>query len=49
MMPIEGTFRIAVLPLNFGSRMSFQCVIVAADQVGPDAERVGVVDRRDQR
>src|SRR4029079_8803521 len=27
MMPIDGTFRIEVLPLNFGSRISFHWVI----------------------
>src|SRR6476646_6862846 len=28
MMPIDGMFRIDVLPLNFGSRMSFQFSIL---------------------
>src|ERR1044072_9663613 len=28
MMPIDGMLRIEVLPLNFGSRMSFQFLIV---------------------
>ena len=48
MIPIEGTSTSAVLPLNSGLSSSAQLAIVAADQVGPDAERVGVVDRGDR-
>ena len=49
MMPIEGMLRIAALPLNSGFSSSAQRVDRPLDQVGPDAERVGVVDGRDQR
>ena len=47
MMPIEGMLRIAVLPLNSGFEQVLPVRRSAADQVGPDAERVGVVDGRD--
>ena len=46
MMPLVGMFWIAVLPLKSGEIRSAQVVIVAADQVGADAERVGIVDAR---
>jgi hypothetical protein len=49
MMPIDGMFRIAALPLNSGFSSSAQLSDRALDQVGPDAQRVGVVDGRDQR
>ena len=49
MMPIEGMLRIAALPLNSGLSSSAQELDRALDQVGADAERVGVVDGRDQR
>ena len=48
-MPIAGTSRIAALPLNFGSISSFHCVTSMADEIGAVADRVGVVDLRQER
>ena len=45
-MPIDGMFRIDVLPLNFGVEDVLPRIDLATDQVGPDTERIGVVDRR---
>ena len=49
MMPIEGMSRIAALPLNSGLSNSAQDADRALDQVGADAQGIGVVDGRDKR
>src|ERR1700733_4430159 len=48
MMPIAGTSRMAALPLNLGSSSSFHSVDLMADQIGPVADRVGIVDLRQE-
>ena len=44
-MPIAGTLRIALRPLNSGLGPALDRLV---DQVGPDAQRVGIVDRWNQ-
>ncbi len=46
MMPMEGMLRIEALPLNLGSMISAQTGDIAADEIGANAERIGIVDRR---
>ncbi|MGC3965637.1 MAG: hypothetical protein QM803_20590 [Rhodocyclaceae bacterium] len=49
MMPIEGMFRIAALPLNCGFEQFGPRFDGAFDEVRADAQRVGVVRGGDQR
>ena len=44
MMPMVGMFWMAALPLKSGEIRSRPVGDLAADEVGADAERVGIVD-----
>ena len=49
MMPMEGMSTQRGLALELGREQLLPLLDLAADQIGPDAERVGIVDLRHQR